>query len=198
MNTIFEKLPEDRKRRIIDAAYNEFATHGYKNASTNRLVKELGISKGILFKYFSTKIELYTYLVDTAVASLLQHLAKYELKGDNWREIILSHSSIEFDFLIEKPTIYHFFYKMQQDINDPQLSDIKSDLIQKSNKYLLKLYEYINFNPSKDILLMNHIYYIIKGYNEQFMTTLTDKQANNSDKERYIKGLIKHLELIRG
>lgn len=195
MSTTFERLPDDKKQRIINAAYSEFATHGYQNASTNRLVKELGISKGILFKYFSTKIELYTYLVDTAVESLLQHLSKYKLEGNDWREILLSHSKTEFDFLVKQPIIYHFFYRMQKDINDPQLSSIKDDLVAKSNRYLKEIYQQTNLDPAKDKLLMEHISFILKGYNEQFVLSLNDK-ASEQDKERYIKGLKKHLELI--
>lgn len=197
MSTTFEKLPEHRKRCIIDAAFNEFATHGYKNASTNQIVKELGISKGILFKYFSTKLTLFTYLVDTAINSLLEHLSKYKLEGNDWREILLSHSEVEFDFLVKQPTIYHFFYRMQKDLNDPQLSSIKDDLVAKSNRYLKEIYQQTNLDPSKDKLLMEHISFILKGYNEQFVLSLNDK-ASEQDKERYIKGLKNHLELIGG
>lgn len=197
MSTTFEKLPEHRKRCIIYTAFKEFATHGYKNASTNQIVKELGISKGILFKYFSTKLTLFTYLVDTTVNSLLEHLSKYKLEGNDWREILLSHSEVEFSFLIQEPTIYHFFYRIQKDINDPQLSSIKDDLVAKSNRYLKEIYQQTNLDPTKDKLLMEHISFILKGYNEQFVLSLNDK-ASEQDKERYIKGLKNHFELIGG
>ena len=59
----FEKL-EDRKQRLIrQAALAEFAAHGYAKASTNRIVKAAGIGKGMLFYYFTSKQELYEYLV---------------------------------------------------------------------------------------------------------------------------------------
>jgi AcrR family transcriptional regulator len=45
--------------------------HGYKNASTNRIVKRLRISKGALFLYFGDKKSLYLYIVDYAVETIV-------------------------------------------------------------------------------------------------------------------------------
>ena len=50
---------------------DEFALHGYKNTSTNTIVKRLGISKGALFLYFGDKKHLYLYIVDYAVEALV-------------------------------------------------------------------------------------------------------------------------------
>ena len=52
---IFTELDEKKQERIIDAALKEFAEYGYENASTNRIVKTCGVSKGSLFKYFENK-----------------------------------------------------------------------------------------------------------------------------------------------
>ena len=38
-----------RKSRILEAALVEFADKGYKKASTNTIVRETGVSKGLLF-----------------------------------------------------------------------------------------------------------------------------------------------------
>ena len=42
----------------------EFAENGFDKASTNRIVKDAGISKGSLFNYFNSKKEFYLYLID--------------------------------------------------------------------------------------------------------------------------------------
>jgi len=62
----FENLPEEKKQRIIDACFREFALHDYKQASVSRIVKELGIAKGSIFQYFGSKKELYRFLVNYA------------------------------------------------------------------------------------------------------------------------------------
>lgn len=42
----------------------EFAQQGYKNASTDNIVKEAGISKGALFHYFNNKKSLFLFLYE--------------------------------------------------------------------------------------------------------------------------------------
>ncbi len=52
---------------MINAALKIFATAGYAHASTDDIVREAGISKGLLFHYFISKLGLYTFLYDYAV-----------------------------------------------------------------------------------------------------------------------------------
>ena len=63
----FQKLDEPKQRRILDAVLREFSKHGYVNASTNRMVQEAGISKGMLFYYFKNKEELFRYALEYSV-----------------------------------------------------------------------------------------------------------------------------------
>ena len=55
---VFNELEKEKQDRIIEAAIKEFAEYGYENGSTNRIVKECGISKGSLFKYFENKEDI--------------------------------------------------------------------------------------------------------------------------------------------
>lgn len=60
----FTNLDSEKQQRIINAALMEFAEQGYEKASTNRIVKEAGIGKGMLFYYFKSKQELYLFLLN--------------------------------------------------------------------------------------------------------------------------------------
>ena len=62
----FEKLPQEKKDRIINAGLEVFAAHEYKYASTDDMAAKAGISKGLLFYYFKNKREFYLYLLDYA------------------------------------------------------------------------------------------------------------------------------------
>ncbi|MBO4377110.1 MAG: TetR/AcrR family transcriptional regulator [Lachnospiraceae bacterium] len=64
MNDKFFDLKKEKQDRIINAAMKVFALNGYRNASTDDIVKEAGISKGLLFHYFENKIGVYTFLFD--------------------------------------------------------------------------------------------------------------------------------------
>ncbi len=52
---------------MINASLKIFSINGYKHASTDDIVAEAGISKGLLFHYFGSKLGLYTFLYDYSV-----------------------------------------------------------------------------------------------------------------------------------
>src|SRR5690554_1537972 len=72
MTEAFSKLEPSKQKQILRAALKEFAQHGYAQASTNTIVKEAGISKGMLFYYFTSKQDLFNYLVEY----VLDHVEK--------------------------------------------------------------------------------------------------------------------------
>ena len=53
MNEKFFELPEEKRLRIINAGFEIFSQSDYRHASTERLAAQAGISKGLLFYYFS-------------------------------------------------------------------------------------------------------------------------------------------------
>jgi AcrR family transcriptional regulator len=70
----FEKLPEDQKAHLLDAATREFSEHGYEDASLNRIVEAAGISKGTVYYYFSDRDDLYATVVARVAAALVPAL----------------------------------------------------------------------------------------------------------------------------
>ncbi|HCC33875.1 MAG TPA: TetR/AcrR family transcriptional regulator [Clostridiales bacterium] len=58
----FSNLPEAKRRRIIDAALDEFSADSYGRASLTRIARQAGIAKGSMYQYFEDKFALYCYL----------------------------------------------------------------------------------------------------------------------------------------
>ncbi|MCR4749184.1 MAG: TetR/AcrR family transcriptional regulator [Lachnospiraceae bacterium] len=67
MNDKFFDLKSEKQDRMINASLKVFASNGYRHASTDDIVKEAGISKGLLFHYFINKMGLYSFLIDYSV-----------------------------------------------------------------------------------------------------------------------------------
>lgn len=58
------ELDSERKTAVLNAALREFTSSGYKNASTNRIAREAGISKALMFHYVGSKKELFLTVYD--------------------------------------------------------------------------------------------------------------------------------------
>ena len=67
MNEKFFDLKKEKQDRMINAALKIFGMRGYSFASTDDIVKEAGISKGLLFHYFGSKLGLYSFIYDYSV-----------------------------------------------------------------------------------------------------------------------------------
>ncbi len=70
MTELFGRIPEEKRNRIIEAAINEFAIFGYRNANTNKIAHNAGISVGSLFQYFENKEDLFLTTVKYIAAEM--------------------------------------------------------------------------------------------------------------------------------
>jgi AcrR family transcriptional regulator len=59
----FEKLPEEKRERILAAAAAEFALHGFEGASLNQILERAEISKGAAYYYFDDKADFFATVV---------------------------------------------------------------------------------------------------------------------------------------
>lgn len=75
MNEKFFDLKKEKQDRMINAALKAFAINGYKRASTDEIVKDAGISKGLLFHYFDTKLGLYEFVYDYSVRYIIMEMS---------------------------------------------------------------------------------------------------------------------------
>ena len=67
MNSKFFDLKKEKQDRMINAALKVFALQGYRHASTDDIVREAAISKGLLFHYFESKLGVYHFIYDYSV-----------------------------------------------------------------------------------------------------------------------------------
>lgn len=76
MNEKFFQQKIEKQDLMINGALAVFARSGYKRASTDDMVKECGVSKGLWFHYFENKQGLYSFVVNYAL-----RYAALELEG---------------------------------------------------------------------------------------------------------------------
>ena len=71
MNSKFFDLKKEKQDRMINAALKMFALRGYRHASTDDIVREAAISKGLLFHYFENKLGVYSFIYDYSVRYMI-------------------------------------------------------------------------------------------------------------------------------
>lgn len=93
MNDKFFALKKEKQDRMINAALKVFACNGYAHASTDDIVAQAGISKGLLFHYFVNKIGLYSFVLDFSLKYVELELTTAVDKNDN--DFFSTHLQIE-------------------------------------------------------------------------------------------------------
>jgi TetR/AcrR family transcriptional regulator len=137
----FKKLPREKQDRIFDSAVQEFAEKGFQTASMNTVVQSAGISKGSLFQYFQTKLDLFDTVVNLATTQVKNHLraARDKSRSDplDTRVATLLHSG--FDFIDTYPLLARIYFGLLQSGKSPLGSRKLSELHKQSISFLTGL-----------------------------------------------------------
>lgn len=151
MYSRFFNLDTNKQDRIINAAIREFVKKGYKNASTNEIVKSAGISKGLLFHYFKSKKELYLFLYDYSIKILIDDFyKKVDLSESDIIARLRQFSFIKLKMLNRYPDIIRFVEVayMEDSI------EVKNEVEEKNNRLLqnniVKAFDGIDTSLFKD------------------------------------------------
>ena len=66
----FDKIPKEKRDRILNVAIEEFANNGFENTSILQIAKKSGISVGSVYKYFENKETLFSMVVREGLSSI--------------------------------------------------------------------------------------------------------------------------------
>lgn len=140
MNGKFFDLKKEKQDRMINAALKVFAIHGYKRASTDDIVREAGISKGLLFHYFIHKVGLYSFVYDYSVRYMTLELKASVNAGEtDMFEIMKQVEAAKVQALRNYPYMQQFLNQsMSEDVNEALLA------IEDKRNSLIAFYEQID------------------------------------------------------
>ncbi len=134
----FENLEKEKQDKIINAACEVFARHGYKKASMKDIAETAGISKSVLFKYFSTKQNLYRMVFRLASDSIEDADAMARADGEKISDmfsLMRRSAKIRLSLFKAYPWIYKFSYTAAFD-SDPFVRElVKQELEQYRQSY---------------------------------------------------------------
>jgi len=139
MNAKFFDLKKEKQDRMINAALKMFALHGYRHASTDDIVREAGISKGLLFHYFGSKLGVYTFVYDYSVRYMTLELKSTVDAGEtDVFELVKQSECARMHAMRGYPYMQQFLNRsMSEDVSEALLA------IEEKRNGLLEAYEAI-------------------------------------------------------
>ena len=78
-----QQRAEETRSRILQAAGESFARHGYDAASVSEICRRAGLSKGAFYHHFPSKQTLFLELLEAWLAGLERELDETHLIADN-------------------------------------------------------------------------------------------------------------------
>ncbi|WP_251859663.1 TetR/AcrR family transcriptional regulator [Clostridium sp. Marseille-Q2269] len=193
MNKTFNNIPKDKKEAILKAALEEFSMNGYEKASTNKIVEKAGVSKGLLFHYFSNKRRLFIYVYNYYFNFLKEKLyINIDTEERDVLERVKKWTIVKIELIEKYPIVFMLFIKSR--LNMPQ--DIKAILEKNQSREIKEAYEKILFNIDyskfKDNVnvqkCLKILMWTLEKYSEEYMifnmnNSLLNIKKNNIKKE---------------
>ena len=89
----FLRLPEEKRARVLNAAWDEFTAVSFAKASVNRIIRAAGIPRGSFYQYFEDKSDLFHYLMTRVHAEMTEQYRKLlqEADGNLFRSFLTSY-----------------------------------------------------------------------------------------------------------
>ncbi|QGQ94465.1 TetR/AcrR family transcriptional regulator [Paenibacillus psychroresistens] len=166
----FLNLNPDKQTRIINAAMKEFAQKGFDNASTNEIVKEAEIAKGLLFHYFKNKQQLFLFAYDYGSELILNDFyQKFDATEPDFFARLRQISRLKLEILQQFPDMFHFLEVAYIDTSKVVSDELEQRKQQLIDSNLGKLFKGIDLSLFKDGVDITRIIQIMmwtfEGYN---------------------------------
>ena len=191
MNGKFFDVKVEKQERIINAALMVFALNGYRKASTDVIVKEAGISKGLLFHYFNSKIGLYEFVSDYSVRYMnMEMTSSVSARETDFFEIQREIELIKTRIMKKYPYMQQFLSTIKYE-REPEavkvsskyrnaLSDLYRSLYQRAD--ISRFHDYVN----PDIVIRS-IEWMSDGFiRESFLDENPDIEEMSREFGRYL------------
>ncbi len=169
MNEKFFDLKKEKQDRMINAALKIFAKNGYRHASTDDMVAEAGISKGLLFHYFENKLGLYTFLYNYSVRFMVLELSGCGAGENDFFELLKRREAAKMQALKKYPYMQLFIDSVRYEEVAEALcaTEEKKNVLPEALESLMKGADTSRFKPEVKLQKLNRIIeYTLRGMME--------------------------------
>ena len=188
MNEKFFDLKKEKQDRMINGAMKVFALNGFARASTDEMVKEAGVSKGLWFHYFDNKIGLYTFVVDYAIKYVnMEMSAGFSAESNDFFDTTLAIEKVKMSVRRSYPYVPLFLTSLDKETNEEALEAV-GEFIALYRERIRSIYEQVDrseFAPFVDERIFDMtVAFTMKGI-------LEEEYAKETFDERSYMGRVK-------
>ena len=202
MNVKFEKIDvsNDKVHRIINSAFKVFSMNVFEKASTELIVKDAEISRGLLYHYFTSKQELFEYIQYFAYHIISESMAKeIDWESDDIFDRLSKSMKVKLELINMYPHVFDFFNRYPHLMTPDKVKKYQEDehIETRRNFYSYnvdhsKIKDNIDFN-----LLLSVSRLTIKGVlNGHINNHNFETEELNIDE--IMKNINKYIEFLRG
>lgn len=192
MKTAFYNISLEKQERILTACIDEFSGQNYNQCSLNAIIKKANISKGGLFKYISSKEELYLFTLEKVLTSLMAYQYKRISKDSTcYFDRIIELTNLAIDYYESNNKAYKVvligFLDRQASVYG-SLMALRARLIKEHNFELLDGVNWDQYKIDKESLRFV-VGCTMNGYNIELLENMSSKIPIHQFKEKMVKEL---------
>ena len=179
----------DRKLRILEGALSVFNQVGIEKTTMDEIAQESGFGKATLYYYFSSKDEVFIYILEQGWRQLWEGIESKVIENIGPRKKFISiikkmgkivtKNKIMYGFLFTAPSYMHSLDKQSWKIYQERLYAILQSIIEKG----IEKKEFLDISPK---LLMKSI----GGLFHQLLQS-EDEELTDSEFEKMLKNFLK-------
>jgi len=195
----FKLIETKKKERLINCAFEEFGTNTFEKASTNNIVKNANVSRGLLYHYFENKQDLYDSLKTFAYEEMLEALqTKLNWEDSDVLLRIKQIVLIKMEVAKRYPAMLQFLTKMSEDMSFEEVKQWTEDF---APGFYEQIYtKNIDFSLFKDDVDVGRaikvIMWTIEKYSEEYQNKLKTENLE-MELDTFINEFNEYIKLFR-
>jgi AcrR family transcriptional regulator len=185
-------------KEILQTARNLFIKYNYDSVSMSNIASKLEISKAALYYYFSSKKELYLFIIDSDFESFKHKIEKIinkeeEINNENFKETTEKLIEVIYNFILKKLGLLLYLHKIEH--KSPDLKEITTN-IEKKKEVLLQILKplsekILQYKKISEIISHQDMsIFIMSSVNVFALQSYSDNTKNKSNK------IIKKISLL--
>lgn len=144
----FEEIRQQSRKKILDAALEVFAKHGYHLTTVDAIAKTAGVSKGLMYNYFKSKEQVLQELMIGMIENLMCEFMPLHPEDKFTRKDVINFINVGIDLVMEKPYFWKLYFSvfLQPDV----MAIVLEKMLEMGKPYMQRFTEYFTSKGFKN------------------------------------------------